>query len=46
VASPGPKAGEIAPDFSLPSVYGETVSLMGLFQQGHSVLLVFLRHLG
>ncbi len=35
-----------APDFSLPDVNGENVSLSDLLRAGHRVLLVFLRHLG
>ncbi|MEE8353315.1 MAG: hypothetical protein V3S10_02565 [Dehalococcoidales bacterium] len=35
-----------APDFVLPDVNGEDVSLRDLLRAGHRVLLVFLRHLG
>ena len=38
--------GDKAPDFSLPSVDGQTVSLSNSLLGGHRVLLVFLRHLG
>lgn len=36
--------GDPAPDFRLPSVDGDYVSLRGY--RGHTVLVVFLRHLG
>ena len=35
-----------APNFSLPSTEGETVTLSEVMKNGHHVLLVFLRHLG
>lgn len=35
-----------APDFVLPDVNGQDVSLGKLLQAGQRVLLVFLRHLG
>jgi peroxiredoxin len=38
--------GDKAPDFTLPSVDGQTVSLSNGLTSGHRVLLVFLRHLG
>ncbi len=41
-ASPGLKAGEIAPDFSLPNQFGEPVSLSGLGgPRGKAAALVF-----
>jgi len=40
------KRGDPAPDFSLPAVDGQPVSLSDVLRQGHNVLLVFLRHLG
>ena len=41
-----PAKGDTAPDFTLPNIYGESISLDSILQDGHSVLLVFLRHLG
>ena len=41
-----PAAGDAAPDFSLPSSDGATVSLSEVLGRGRRVLLVFLRHLG
>jgi peroxiredoxin len=38
--------GDVAPDFSLPSVDGQPVSLSSGLVAGHRILLVFLRHLG
>lgn len=38
--------GSIAPDFALPTSDGQPVSLSETLRDGHSVLLVFLRHLG
>ena len=40
------KSGDPAPEFSLPTVDGQPVSLSDALRQGHHVLLVFLRHLG
>jgi peroxiredoxin len=40
------KIGNPAPDFTLQSAEGETVSLGNLVKSGNNVLLVFLRHLG
>lgn len=40
------KSGDPAPDFSLPAVDGQMVSVSDILRQGHNVLLVFLRHLG
>jgi peroxiredoxin len=40
------KSGDRAPDFSLPAMDGQPVSLNDTLHQGHGVLLVFLRHLG
>jgi hypothetical protein len=40
------KTGDKAPDFTLPSVNGETVSLADSLVAGHSILLLFVRHLG
>ena len=38
--------GDIAPDFTLKTAEGETVSLSYFLSSGRHVLLVFLRHLG
>lgn len=40
------KLGDAAPDFTLPAVDGQAVSLSGTTSAGSRVLLVFLRHLG
>jgi peroxiredoxin len=40
------KVGDAAPDFTLPAVDGQAVSLSGITSAGSRVLLVFLRHLG
>ena len=40
------KLGDDAPDFTLPAVDGQTLSLSGITGAGNRVLLVFLRHLG
>ena len=40
------KPGDIAPDFTLHTVDGQTVSLNDVLGSGRNVLLVFLRHLG
>jgi len=40
------KNGDPAPDFSLQTVDGQSVSLGDALREGHNVLLVFLRHLG
>jgi peroxiredoxin/uncharacterized membrane protein YphA (DoxX/SURF4 family) len=40
-AAPGVPIGSRAPDFSLPDLRGETVSLDSLLQRGNPVLLVF-----
>jgi peroxiredoxin Q/BCP len=39
-----PRVGDQAPDFTLPTVDGSTLSLSEL--RGRSVVLVFLRYLG
>jgi peroxiredoxin len=41
-----PRAGDVAPDFCLPTPDGEPVSLRAMLAGGRQVLLVFLRHLG
>jgi len=41
-----PKRDDPAPDFSLPTVDGQRVSLRDALHEGRNVLLVFLRHLG
>jgi peroxiredoxin len=38
--------GDYAPELTLPATNGQAVSLDKLIQNGHKVLLVFLRHLG
>ena len=38
--------GDHAPDFSLADMNGQPVSLREVLQEGHTVLLIFLRHLG
>ena len=40
------KAGDKAPEFTLTSVNGETVSLLDTMRGGHNILLAFGRHLG
>ena len=40
------KKGDKAPDFTLPSVNGGTVSLADTLRAQHNVLLAFGRHLG
>lgn len=40
------KTGDKAPLFDLSTVEGEPISLEQEIQKNHSVLLVFLRHLG
>lgn len=40
------RSGEPAPDFSLQTVDGHSVSLGDVLREGHKVLLIFLRHLG
>ncbi len=40
------KVGNIAPDFTLQTADGESVSLSDARRAGRNVLLVFLRHLG
>jgi peroxiredoxin len=37
---------KMAPDFTLPNANGEPVNLSLLLNEGHQVLVVFLRHLG
>ncbi len=41
-----PARGDTAPDFTLPNVYGESISLGNMLRDGHRALVVFLRHLG
>ncbi len=41
-----PAKGDVAPDFTLPNVYGESISLGNILQDGRRALVVFLRHLG
>lgn len=40
------RSGQLAPDFSLPNVNGQIVSLNGILAEKQHILLVFLRHLG
>ena len=40
------KQNDIAPDFSLPDMEGNILSLQENLNDGKNVLLVFLRHLG
>ena len=40
------KKGDAAPDFTLPTVDSQPVSLTETLRGGHKVLLIFLRHLG
>ena len=40
------KTGDRAPDFTLPAVNGEIVSLADALRAQHNILLVFGRHLG
>jgi peroxiredoxin len=40
------KPGGIAPDFTLYTVDGQSVSLKDRLHRGRNILLVFLRHLG
>lgn len=40
------QAGDAAPDFTLPSVNGQPISLSSILSARNKVLLVFLRHLG
>ncbi len=40
------KLGDRAPDFILPTVEGQAVSLSKMLRTGRSALVVFLRHLG
>lgn len=40
------KTGDAAPDFKLTDVKGNSISLTGILDKGHRVILVFLRHLG
>ncbi|HFD39898.1 MAG TPA: redoxin domain-containing protein [Anaerolineae bacterium] len=40
------KNGDPAPDFTLTTVDGRSVSLSDALHRGRNVLLVFLRHLG
>lgn len=40
------RLGELAPDFALTTVEGETITLHDVLGDGRSVVLVFLRHLG
>ena len=37
---------QMAPDFTLPDVDGQLVSLSAKLHEGLNILLVFLRHLG
>ena len=46
-SSPRPlQVGDTAPSFSLPTVDGHVISLEDALQNGHSAVLVFLRHPG
>jgi peroxiredoxin len=38
--------GDTAPDFTLPAVDDQSVSLDETLRGGHNVVLIFLRHLG
>ena len=38
--------GDKAPEFTLNTAGGEPVTLSDVLRDGHSVLLIFLRHLG
>ncbi len=38
--------GDEAPEFAIPSADDDLVSLSEILDEGHVVLLVFLRHLG
>lgn len=38
--------GDHAPDFTLETINGEAHTLSQTLAEGHSVLLIFLRHLG
>ncbi len=40
------KPGDVAPDFTLRTVDGQSVSLGDVLRDGRNALLVFLRHLG
>ena len=40
------KTGDAAPNFTLPTVDSQSVSLTETLRSGHKVLLIFLRHLG
>lgn len=40
------KQNDLAPDFSLPGMDGNILSLQENLHDGQNVLLVFLRHLG
>jgi len=40
------QAKDAAPDFTLPTVGGQSLSLNEILRAGRKVLLVFLRHLG
>jgi len=40
------KTNDHASDFSLPNTDGEIFSLQEVLEEGHNVLLIFLRHLG
>jgi len=41
-----PQAGDPAPDFELTDLNGHLRRLPDAFNDGHNLLLVFLRHLG
>jgi peroxiredoxin len=40
------KVGDLAPQFALPNVEGQIISLDRLLAEKQHILLVFLRHLG
>jgi len=40
------KVGDKAPNFTLPAINGESVTLSDSLKSGENILLIFLRHLG
>jgi hypothetical protein len=46
LSNPKVKTGDKAPDFTLPSVNGEAISLADALRAQHNILLAFGRHLG